>query len=286
MRYFKILVLMFIFSTKLSHATDFKLSSSDQVGDIKYFSLRVQNDNEIKNIDVGLEGNSNNAEIKQYYSFSCQWGKAYGVRLNMDSSSINGSLIFDNIYVLDDKLNIVFAKSYSRLSKHWVDPVSLNSAVCNRSGGDLKKDSTTKKDYIVNFEAIQQGPFFLKGINDIVIKYIRDDSLNLIREDANGEVIIDAIKNHDNKSPSVRTVFFMNINSEMNVISLVSWGGGIDEGDYYKIYGYTYDETGHLRLNTTLDKDSNLSGYNTKRSSFKYRNASSIKEYLIKKYGS
>lgn len=58
------------------------------------------------------------------------------------------------------------------------------------------------------FEAIQQGPFVLKGINDIVIKYIRDDSLNLIREDANGEVVIDTIKNHDNKSPSVRTVFF------------------------------------------------------------------------------
>ncbi|ABX22476.1 hypothetical protein VY657_004180 [Salmonella enterica] len=286
MRYFKTLVLIFVFSTELSHAIDFKLSSSDQVGDVKYFSLRVQNDNEIKNIDVGLEGNSNNAEIKQYYSFSCQWGKAYGVRLNMDSSSIDGPLLFDNIYVLDEKLNIVFAKSYIRMSKQWVDPVSLNSAVCNRSGGDLKNDPTTKKDYIANFEAIQQGPFVLKGINDIVIKYIRDDSLNLIREDANGEVVIDTIKNHDNKSPSVRTVFFMKISSEMNVISLVSWGGDIDEGDYYKIYGYTYDETGHLRRNTTLDKDSNLSGYNTNQSSFKYKNANSIKEYLIKKYGS
>lgn len=277
---------MFVFSTKLSHATDFKLLSSDQIGDIKYLSLQVRNDNGIKNIEVGLEGNSNNAEIKQYYTFSCQWGKAHGVRLNMDSSSIDGPLLFDNIYVLDDKLNIIFAKSYSRLSKQWVDPVSLSSAVCKRSGGDLKNDPTTKKDYIVNFEAIQQGPFVLKGINDTVIKYIRDGSLNLIREDANGEVVIDTIKNHDNKSPSVRTVFFMNISSEMNVISLVSWGGDIDEGDYYKIYGYTYDETGHLRLNTTLDKDPNLSGYNTNQSSFKYKNANSIKEYLNKKYGS
>lgn len=59
----------------------------------------------------------------------------------------------------------------------------------------------------------------------------------------------------------------MKISSEMNVISLVSWGGDIDEGDYYKIYGYTYDGTGHLRRNTTLDKDSNLSGYNTNQSS-------------------
>ncbi|PLY47862.1 hypothetical protein F153LOC_03330 [Lelliottia sp. F153] len=286
MKYFNILVFVFIFSTKLSHATDFKLSSSDQIGDIKYFSLQVRNDNGIKNIEVGLEGNSNNAEIKQYYTFSCQWGKAHGVRLNMDSSSIDGLLLFDNIYVLDEKLNIIFAKSYSRLSKQWVDPVSLSSAVCKRSGGDLKNDPTTKKDYIVNFEAIQQGPFVLKGINNTVIKYIRDDSLNLIREDPNGDVVIDTIKNHDNKSPSVRTVFFMNISSEMNVISLVSWGGDIDEGDYYKIYGYTYDETGHLRLNTTLDKDPNLSGYNTNQSSFKYKNANSIKEYLNRKYGS
>ncbi|WP_146003452.1 MULTISPECIES: hypothetical protein [unclassified Lelliottia] len=66
----------------------------------------------------------------------------------MDSSSIDGPLLFDNIYVLDDKLNIIFAKSYSRLSKQWVDPVSLSSAVCKRSGGDLKNDPTTKKDYI------------------------------------------------------------------------------------------------------------------------------------------
>lgn len=42
MKYFKILVLIFIFSTKLSYAIDFKLSLSDQVEDVKYFSLQVQ----------------------------------------------------------------------------------------------------------------------------------------------------------------------------------------------------------------------------------------------------
>ena len=286
MKYFKIMTLILGFSTSSSYATSFELTPSNKIDDIIYFSLLVKNDTGVKDIDVGLEGNSNNAEIKQYYTFSCQWGNASGVRLSMDSSSADRALLFDNIYVLDSKLNIIFAKSYSRMSKKWVDPVSLNSAVCKRSSSGLKNDPITKKDYIVNFEAIQQGPFFLKGINDIVIKYIRDDSLNLIREDVNGEIIIDTIKNHDNKSPSVRTVFFMNIGSEMNVINLVSWGGDIDEGDYYKVYGYTYDETGHLRLNTTLDKDSNLSGYNTNKSPFKYKNANSIKEYLIKKYGS
>ncbi|EPK8184148.1 hypothetical protein L7H97_005518, partial [Klebsiella pneumoniae] len=182
---------------------------SDPVEDVKYFSLQVKNDNGIKNIDVGLEGNSSNVTIKQHYTFSCQWGDVSGVRLSMDSPSIDGVLLFDNIYALDSKLNIVFAKSYSRMSKKWVDPISLNSAVCNRSGGGLKNDSITKKDYIVDFESIQQGPFILKGVNNVAIKYVRDNSLNLIREDTSGEVIIDAIKNHDNMAPSVRTVFFM-----------------------------------------------------------------------------
>ncbi|EEX1006240.1 hypothetical protein D3981_004220, partial [Escherichia coli] len=110
------------------------------------------------------------------------------------------------------------------------------------------------------------------------------DSLNLVREDVNGEVVIDTIKNRDNKSPSVRTIFFMNIGSEMNVISLVSWGGGTDEGDYYKVYGYTYDKTGSMHMNSTLDKDFNLSGYNTKETPFKYKSAGSIKEYIFKKH--
>ena len=92
MKYFKILVLIFIFSTKLSYAIDFKLSLSDQVEDVKYFSLQVQNNNKIKNIDVALEGDANNVTIKQYYSFQCKWGRVTGVRLSMDSSSADGPL--------------------------------------------------------------------------------------------------------------------------------------------------------------------------------------------------
>lgn len=286
MIFFKLLVLIFIFSPTLSFATDFKLSSSDQVSDVKYFSLQVQNSNKIKNIDVGLEGDSNNVKVKQYYTFPCEWGRVDGVRLSMDSSSADGPLLFDNIYMLDSDLNIVFAKSYSRMSKKWIDPISLNSTVCNRLSGDLKNDPTTKKDYIVDFESIQQGPFPLKGVDDVFVKYIRADSLDLIREDINGEELIDSIKNHDHMAPSVRTVFFMNVNSGMNIISLVSWGGGMDEGDYYKIYGYTYNKKGEIHINKILDKDFNLSGYNTKKNPFKYKNAIAIKEYILENHGS
>ena len=284
MRYFKASVLILILYAKLSSATDFELSPSNKIDDIIYFSLHVKNNNGIKDIDVGLEGDANNVVIKQYYTFTCQWGEASGVRLSMDSSSADGPLLFDNIYALDSKLNIVFAKSYSRINQKWIDPVSLKNSVCKRSGAGLKNDPITKKDYVVDYESIQQGPFILKGINDVSIKYTRDDSLNLVREDVNGEVVIDTIKNRDSKSPSVRTIFFMNIGSEMNVISLVSWGGGADEGDYYKVYGYTYDKTGSMHINTTLNKDFNLSGHNTKETPFKYKNAGSIKEYIFKKY--
>ncbi len=72
MKYSNMLVLLFF--TKLSFATDFKLLPSDQVEDVKYFLLQVKNGNIVKNIDVGLEGNSNNVTIKQYYTFSCRWG--------------------------------------------------------------------------------------------------------------------------------------------------------------------------------------------------------------------
>ncbi|ELQ6258174.1 hypothetical protein ACWKM5_000049 [Cronobacter turicensis] len=265
MKYFKIFMLILVFTAKLSYATGFKLSSSDQVEDVKYFSLQVQNDNKIKNIDVGLEGNANNVTIKQYYAFPCEWGGVTGVRLSMDSSSIDGPLSFDNIYMLDSELNVVFAKSYSRVGKKWIDPISLNSAVCNRSSGGLKNDPATKKDYIVDFESIQQGPFILKGIDEVFIKYVRADSLDLIREDVSGEAVIDSIGNHDNVAPSVRTVFFMNINSEMNIVSLVSWGGSVEEGDYYKVYAYKYDKKGNIHTNVILDEDFNLSGYNTKK---------------------
>ncbi|MEB7566855.1 hypothetical protein [Enterobacter mori] len=155
----KLLIFLFVFFANISSATDFKLLPSDQVEDIKYFSLQVKNDSGIKNIDVGLEGNSSDVVIKQYYSFSCQWGDVSGVRLSMDSKSIDGVLLFDNIYALDGELNIVFAKSYSRMSQKWTDPINLKSSVCNHSSNALKIDPITRKNYIIDFESIQQGPF-------------------------------------------------------------------------------------------------------------------------------
>lgn len=51
----------------------------------------------------------------------------------------------------------------------------------------------------------------------------------------------------------------------MNIIGLVFWGGSMDEGDYYKVYGYTYDKKGNVHTNAILDNNLNLSDYNAKK---------------------
>lgn len=135
MKYSNMLVLLFLQSYHLQ-----QISNCYPLTKLKMLNIFIasKNGNIVKNIDVGLEGNSNNVTIKQYYTFSCQWGDVSGVRLSMDSSSIDGPLLFDNIYALDSKLDIIFAKSYSRMSQEWVDPINLNRAICDRSGGGLK----------------------------------------------------------------------------------------------------------------------------------------------------
>ncbi|ENQ1387998.1 hypothetical protein ACEOEZ_002706 [Enterobacter hormaechei] len=238
----------------------------------------------MKHIDVALEGNSNNAIIRQYYSFPCIWGKASGVRLSMDSATAEGKLVFDNIYVVDNQLNILFAKSYSRKGNKWIDPVNLNHSVCNRLSGGIKKDVLTKKDYIVDFETIEQGPFHLKGVDNVSIKYIRDDSLKLVRDDINGETLVDSIKNYNDNAPFIRVVFFIKIKSEMHIISLISWGEGGGENSYYKIYSYLYDKNGIIHNNEELNRDLNLSGYDSEKQMFKYKDASAIKKYILEHY--
>ncbi|ECF6054033.1 hypothetical protein FNI15_22740 [Salmonella enterica subsp. salamae] len=285
MKYYKITILMLLFFCDYSYSMAFKVTPSDNIDGIMYFTLHIDGVNKFRDIDVALEGNSKNVTIRQYYNFSCNWGEGYGIRLSMDSATTEGGGGFDNIYVVDNQLNIVFAKSYSRMRNKWTDPVNLNSAVCNRMSNGIKKDPLTNKDYVVDFESIEHGPFYLKGIDNIAIKYIRDDFLKLIRDDINGEVVIDSIKNNDNKAPFVCTVFFMKIKSKMNIVSLISWGKMTDGDDYYKVYAYIYDKNGIVHTNEILNEDPNLSGYDSAKEPFKYKSSSSIKKYIIKNYG-
>lgn len=285
MKFYKLMMLALLFFGGYSYSMNFKLTPSDSLDGAIYFTLHINNAHKVRDVDIALEGNANNVTMRQYYDFSCGWGKAFGVRLGMDSATEDGVVTLDNVYALDSRLNILFAKSYSRMNNKWIDPINLNNSVCNRMGGGIKKDPLTSKDYIVDFESIEQGPFYLKGANNITIKYIRDDLLKLIRTDVNGENVVDSIRNNNNKAPFVRTVFFMKIKSKMNIVSLISWGGVMGEGDYYKVYAYIYDGNGIIHANEILNKDSNLSGYNSEKKSFEYKDANAIKDYILKHYG-
>jgi len=76
----------------------------------------------------------------------------------------------------------------------------------------------------------------------------------------------------------------MKIKSEMNIISLVSWGGAVGENRYHKIYSYIYDKNGIIHTNETLNRDINLSGYDSEKQGFKYKDASAIKKYILNHY--
>lgn len=285
MKYYKLIMLTLLVFGDCSYSMDFKVTPSDSLDGVIYFTLHIEDDHKVRDVDIALEGNANNVAVRQYYNFSCGWGNAFGVRLGMDSATKDGVLIFDNIYALDSQLNILFAKSYSRIENKWIDPINLNASVCNRMGGGIKKDSLTNKDYIVDFESIEQGPFYLKGAGNITIKYIRGDFLKLVRTDVNGESIIDLIRNNNDKAPIVRTVFFMKIKSEMNIISLISWGDIMGDGGYYKTYAYIYDKNGIVHANKILSEDPSLSGYNSEKKPFEYTSARAIKAYILKNYG-
>ncbi|EOV0645143.1 hypothetical protein ACOIOT_000773 [Cronobacter turicensis] len=279
MNCFKVIILL-LFSVHSSHAMDFKLVPANEVEGVKYFSLYITNKNKVKNIDIALEGNSDDIKIKQSYALSCDWGDVFGVRLNMDSASADGKLIFNNVYFFDNELNLIFAKSFSSTTT-WLDPFSLKNSVCNHVSNGLKIDPVTNKEYVVDFEDIQQGPFILKGSKNVSIKYVRGEILNFIREDENGELIVDKIENYHNMAPSVCAVFFMNVNSQFNVVSLISWGS---KNKFYKVYAYTYDKEGLLFVNEKVAGDTNLSGYDKENQPFQYKKAAAIKRYLIQKY--
>lgn len=281
MKYFKSTLLSLILYPYFSYCIEFQVAPINNTGDNIYFLLHMENSNKKRDIDILLEGDSNNIIPRQNYNFSCDWGNAFGVRLSMNSTTVDGMLTYDNIYMVDSQLNVVFAKTYSHVKGTWRDPVNLKSLVCNQSGGRIKKDPLTDKDYIVDFEAIEEGPYNLKDVNGVTIKYIMDKNLMLIRNDSNSQSVIDIIKTNNDYVPSVQTVFFMKIKLKMNLISLVYWGGG--NTGYYKVYGYEYDKNGNLYPNKSVIEDSNLFGYDTKSKPFQYKNSINIKKYLMER---
>lgn len=96
----------------------------------------------------------------------------------------------------------------------------------------------------------------------------------------------------DGVFPNIEAVFFEKTKGIKNVIVLVSWhqkhvAENIN-GYSYQVYGYKYNGS-QLSINDEIIKDPNLNGldgeFNVEDSSFKYRNAASIRKYLRAKYG-
>lgn len=280
MRFFRFFLILlfpaFFLVNSVAYATEFSVHVSKDNDDNLLYILRASHLNKSKAITSELEGDANDVVIRQRYNFSCKWGGASGIRLSMVSPSSNSSLEYSFIYVFDDNLTIAYAKEYILMNSRWVDPISLEKSVCNRSGNGVSTDRLTNKNYITDVEIIQQGPFALKGVNNVAIKYIDGDILSFVREDVNGETVINEIRKINNSSPQVKTVFFFKGKGINNIIFLVRWGSG----EYYKVYGYTYDDKGDIVNNPTIDNDRELSGSDTIKKPFKYKTASSIKAYL------
>jgi hypothetical protein len=299
MKYFSVIALFFMAMNV--YAIDFNLvpGSKDLYG-MEYYTLSVKENDKLKNIDVALEGNANMAIIRDHFTLSCPWGIAQGVMVDVSSSTVDGGMIVNNIYFFDKNLNNIFAKSYIRfndkyrkINKDWKMPISLKHSVCGLTGSKVKKDTHSNKEYINDYEIISQGPFSLKNITGVNIKYITDDSDNsnfgrikFIKEQESGDSIIDIYNVKDHAIPVIKTVFFIQNSLEMNIINLVSWGeseSGLSNS-CYKVYAYQYNKDGVIFPNLGINNDHNLSGCDSKGNLFKYRDAATIKRYLNDKY--
>ncbi|MFI8418329.1 hypothetical protein ACQKDS_19995 [Serratia sp. NPDC078593] len=286
MKYFSSLI--FVFISMSACATDFYLKpGAEDLDGTKYYTLTAKNPYGQKNIDIALEGNANMVTIRDQLTFSCKWGTVEGVRVGMSSQTGDGVMTVYSYYFFDEKLANIFAKSYAVMNaKKPYIPLSLNHSVCGHERESVKKDDRTGRDYVETYEVIADGPFALKGVPNVHIKYVTEKGLNLVKESELGDVIVDTYKNKDNLSPVNLSVFFINISSGMNIVNLISWGDLADSHNMvcYKVYAYTYDRTGNISKNVDINDDVNLSGCEGKGAKFNYKNAALIKYYLKKKF--
>lgn len=280
MRFFNFSLLFFVVAN--AYAVDYQLNpASEDIDGVKYYTLTIKHGGVEKSLDVSLEGNANNMQIKKYFTYDCSWGKAEGIRIDMTSLNADGAIFINNYYFFDKNLNNIFSKSYTLFdNKLDYHPFSIDRDVCISVDKGVKKDGRTGKDYIQNYEVITQGPFNLKGVPEVKIKYVVNQGVEFIRESEFSEEVIDKYKNSKDGLAMVETVFFMNIYSKMNVLNLLSWRKG--KYKCYKVYAYEYDTKGKLSKNDHVNSDVKLSGCDN--DGFKYKDYLSIKNYFSSSY--
>ncbi|MFI8418323.1 hypothetical protein ACQKDS_13965 [Serratia sp. NPDC078593] len=139
---------------------------------------------------------------------------------------------------------------------------------------------------------VVQGPF---KIDDEKVIYFQrepnpDFPLGLYYESGAKKTQVDKYE-VDGDNPNVDTVFFMEVHNVKNVIVLISWHqlhqAESINGNTYQVYAYKYSNDS-LFPNDIITKDSALNGmdgeFNGNDMHFKYKDAASIKQYIINKY--
>ncbi|MBZ2401102.1 hypothetical protein K6W59_17105 [Erwinia amylovora] len=139
---------------------------------------------------------------------------------------------------------------------------------------------------------VVQGPFKIDGEKAI---YFQKESnpdfpLGLYYDSGTKKTQVDKYE-VDGDVPNIDTVFFMKVQNVKNVIVLVSWHqlhqAESINGKTYQVYAYKYSGNA-LPSNDKIKNDPLLSGmdgeFNGDEVHFKYKDATSIKQYIKKKY--
>ncbi|WP_210081901.1 hypothetical protein [Pantoea endophytica] len=270
MRYFNFFLLILISFN--SNATTFSISqNAKSIDGVDYYYLNVTDGNKVKTIPIPLEGNATSISIGGDYDFICPWGKVRGVRLSMSSSTADGSMQVNEFYYFNKDLDTVFSKYYTTFNQRdFVYPISLQSSVCD---GDGKENNNLIE------QVISSGPFKVKGVDKTFVKIVSSDVLKLLIEKEDGEQTLSTFGLEWGVFPDSKTLFFMSVGSQMNLVSLIGWDKSINN-TCYRVFAYSYDEKGYFKNNESISSDPNLAGCDADKNPFNYKNASSIGNYI------
>ncbi|EJL90829.1 hypothetical protein [Pantoea sp. GM01] len=270
MRYFNFLLLALISFN--SHAAMFSISENARsIDGVDYYYLNVIDGNKAKTIPIPLEGNATSINISGDYDFICPWGKVRGVRLSMSSSTGDGSMQINEFYYFNENLKKVFAKYYTTFNQRdFVYPISLQSSVCD--GGGKENNNLIE-------QVISNGPFKVKGVDKTFVKIVSSDDLKLLIEKEDGEQILSTFGLKWGVFPDSKTLFFMSVGSQMNLVSLIGWDKSANN-TCYRIVAFSYDKKGYFKNNELISNDPKLAGCDADSNPFHYKNAGSIRNYI------
>lgn len=136
---------------------------------------------------------------------------------------------------------------------------------------------------------IVHGPLLYKNQSTLIFES-EGDNVAFFLTSKKERQLVDLYEPEGGKA-TVETVFYTRINKADNIVVLISWRQlhralNID-GKLYEVRSYKY-KNGTLAANEVISHDQNLTGFDGENqgqvSTFKYKNAKEIKDYLMSKY--